>query len=133
MLLEHPFEALWPAGLAVLVIAAAGWTPFAIRPSQWRVFTFGVSVLAGVAQGLVLKSALLALGASFQPYYRDEVAWVVATVAAPIIVCSLVAGGRRAGIHALIGVPTTALLGLVLVWLTPLFLLAVHCTTGDCL
>ncbi len=115
----------WPVTIAVLVVAAA----MAHRPSTLR-SSRGLVVIAAIV-GSAVGALVISLSQDSSPLIRDVVAAVVVALLAP---------GTAAALGALLGAGPTAarffgasVAGLLLLCASPLFLLLVHCTSGDCL
>ena len=115
----------WPVTAAILVVAAA-MAPRNNAPPPWR----GYLVASAIAASGV-GATIIPLSQDGSPLIRDVVAVFILALLAPGLTVALSVVLRSA--------PTVTRFfaafatGLVFLCASPLFLLVVHCTSGDCL
>lgn len=127
---EFAFRVFWPSALAVLVVAGASVTVWARRPRRMATLSLviTVAVLAwyvGMLHGHAAESASNVLA-------RDIVGELLIGAAAPLLAAGAAGAvpSRTARVWA--GV-AAALVGIAWVLASPVLLLVIHCTSGDCL
>ena len=123
------FGHFWPALLAIVVVAVIGATSvFRDVRSFWFATAGIVTVTGGVCLAIALREASNPLANRLT---RDVVAFALLGAIAPL----LVSATSRFFFRRDVWLRTSAslLVGLVPIYLSPLILLAVHCSSGDCL
>jgi len=120
----------WPSALAVLVVAYASITTWGRRPGRMAALSLA---LAGT---LVLPYGWMIYGLATEPHsnilHRDIVGVLILGSAAPLIAAATAAIVRRIARGWTVGT-AAVLVGMAWVLGSPLVLLAVHCSSGDCL
>src|SRR5690349_9309879 len=126
-LLLHLF---WPSALAVFVVACASISTWSRRPGRMAALSLA---LAGT---LVVPYGWMIFGLATEPHsnilVRDIVGLLILGPAAPLIAASTAALVRRITRGWTVGA-AAMLVGMAWVLSSPLLLLAVHCSSGDCL
>ncbi len=115
----------WPIVAAVFVVAATT----AFRSRAIRIYRYAV---IGIALALsCIGTAVILRAAPDSVLTRDAVATIAVALFAPTASAAV---GRLLGTWSAWGRCLASLLaGLLLVCASPLFILIVHCTSGDCL
>ena len=117
--------AFWPITAAILVVAAA----IVPRSSALRPFR-GFVVVAAIV-GSAVGALIISLSQGGSPLIRDVFAAIIVALLAPGVVAFVgVVLGSAPAVARFFGAVAA---GMVLLCASPLFLLLVHCTSGDCL
>ena len=117
--------AFWPITTAILVVAAAMAPRSNALPTS-RGFVIATAIAASGVGALIIS-----LSQDGSPLIRDVVAAVIVALLAPGLTAALgVVLGSAPAAARFFGALAA---GLVLLCASPLFLLLVHCTSGDCL
>ena len=115
--------AYWPISVAIIVVAVA-----VTHHSRYPAQRF---VIGGAMAVSCIGTLIIALSQSGSPLIRDVLAAFVVALLAPGASAAL--GMSLSSFSAAARFSGALVAGLLLVCASPLFLLLVHCTSGDCL
>ena len=117
--------AFWLIPTAILAVAAA------IAPRTNTLPTWRVLVVATAIAASGVSATIFSLSLDGSPLFRDVVAAFIVGLLAPGLTAAF--GVVLRSTSAVIRFFGALAAGLVFLCLSPLFLLVVHCTSGDCL